>query len=101
MFVYITTKDSAEALLIGRTVVEEQLAACANIVDGMKSVYRWENKIVEDHEAVLVLKTTEDRVTSLTARVKELHSYTVPCVIAFPIETGNAPYLEWIERETR
>ncbi len=101
MFVYVTTKDSAEALRIGRVIVEEKLAACANVIDGMKSIYRWENKIVEDAETVLVMKTAEDRVASLTLRVKEIHSYSIPCIVALPIESGNANYLEWIEKETR
>lgn len=100
MFVYITTKDAAEAGRIGRALVEERLAACANILENMRSIYRWEGKIVEDSEAVLVAKTTKNRVAELTERVKALHSYTLPCVIALPIEAGNAPYLEWIAKET-
>jgi len=100
-FVYITAKDKAQALAIGRTLVEERLAACVNVWDGMTSIYRWEGAIEEASEAVLVAKTTEPHLPALVARVKDLHTYECPCVVAWPIGTGNAPYLDWIERETR
>jgi periplasmic divalent cation tolerance protein len=100
-FVYITAKDKAQALAIGRTLVEERLAACVNVWDGMTSIYRWEGAIEEASEAVLVAKTTEPHLPALAARVKALHTYECPCVVAWPIGTGNPPYLDWIERETR
>ncbi len=99
--VYITTKNHKEALTIGKKIVEEQLAACANVIDGMDSVYRWKGKIVSDKEAILILKTTYGNVSKLTKRVKELHSYEVPCIISINLaeQEGNAAYLDWIRSE--
>jgi periplasmic divalent cation tolerance protein len=99
-FVYITAKDRAQALAIGRTLVEERLAACVNVWDGMTSVYRWEGQIEEAAEAVLIAKTTEPQLPTLVERVKQLHTYACACVVAWPIGAGNPPYLEWLERET-
>jgi periplasmic divalent cation tolerance protein len=99
-FVYITAKDKAQALHIGRSLVEERLAACINVWDGMTSVYRWEGAVEEASEAVLIAKTTERQVAAIVERVKGLHTYTCPCVVAWPLEAGNPAYLDWIERET-
>jgi len=100
-FVYITAKDKAEALAIGRALAEERLAACVNVWDGMTSVYRWEGAIEQASETVLIAKTKEPLVPALVERVKRLHSYACPCVVAWPIGMGSAPYLDWIEKETR
>lgn len=100
-FVYITASDVAEATRIGRALVEDRLAACANVISGMTSIYRWQNEICEDTEAVLIAKTTDNKVAALTERVKELHSYECPCVAALPIRDGNAAFLSWIEEQTR
>ena len=100
MFVYATTDDAAEARRIGRIVVQERLAACANILDGMHSIYWWEGGLQESGEAVLILKTTEDRLLALVARVKELHSYDCPCIEALPVVAGHQPFLDWVAVET-
>jgi len=97
---YITAGSRDEAKKIGRALVDERLAACANVIDGMESVYWWEGKLTEDKEAVLIVKTRAELVEKLTARVKALHSYTVPCVVALPILDGNPAYLEWLGAET-
>lgn len=96
--VYITTKNRDEALKIGSAIVEEKLAACANIINGMESVYRWKGKIETDTETILILKTTYGNVKKLTHRVKELHSYETPCIISLNIaeQEGNEAYLDWI-----
>ncbi|MEX0686447.1 MAG: divalent-cation tolerance protein CutA [Balneolales bacterium] len=99
-FVYITTSNTDEARTIGSLLVEEKLAACVNIIDSMKSIYWWEGEIQEDQESILIAKTTEEHITTLTNRVKELHSYDCPCVVAMPIETGNPEYLKWIGDST-
>ena len=99
-FCYVTAGSREEGLAIGRALVEERLAACANLVDGMNSVYRWQGAIEEAREAVLILKTRRELVDRLTARVRELHSYDVPCVVALPLQGGNPDYLEWIAAET-
>lgn len=98
--VYMTAASRDEAKKIGRTLVEERLAACANVIDGMESVYWWQGKLTEDKETVLIAKTRADLVPALTERVRSLHSYTVPCVVALPLVGGNPAYLAWLEAET-
>ena len=100
-FVYVTAANKAEALAIGRALVEERLAACANVLDNMTSLYHWEGKLQEDSEAVLIAKTREDLVEQLIERVKALHSYSCPCVVSWPIPAGHQAYLDWICEETR
>jgi len=99
--IYITTKNKAEAERIGRILVEERLAACVNIIDGMNSIYRWEGKLMQDTETVLIAKTVQDKVSVLTERVKALHSYDCPCVVALPIHDGNESFLDWVAEEVR
>jgi len=96
--IYITTKDKEEAKKIGSALVKEKLAACANIIDGMESVYRWKGKVETDTECILIAKTNNQNVRKLTERVKELHSYDVPCVISLTIteQEGNEEYLDWL-----
>ena len=99
--VLITASSADEATRIGRALVEERLAACANLIPSIASTYWWKGKIEESGEALLVIKTRQDLIERLTARVKALHSYTVPEVIALPILVGNPDYLNWIEESTR
>ena len=98
--VYITTSGVEEAEKIGRTLVTERLAACVNILAGMRSLYWWEGRVQDETEAVLLAKTTGERLEALTARVKSLHSYDCPCVVALGLAGGNQEFLAWIERET-
>jgi periplasmic divalent cation tolerance protein len=100
-FIYITCADGAEAEKIARALVSERLAACANILPGVRSVYRWKGKIEEAAEVAIIAKTRAGLVDALTERVKALHSYEVPCVVALPITGGNRDFLGWIEEETR
>ncbi len=100
LVVYVTAGDAAEARRIGRAAVEERLAACANVIDGMSSIYWWEGRVQEASEAVLLLKTTEDRIAALIAKVKALHSYDCPCIEALPVVAGFQPYLDWVAQET-
>ena len=99
MLVYITTADEAEALRIGRALVERRLAACANVVPAIRSIYWWEGRLVEDGEALLFLKTRAGVLDRLIAAVRELHSYSVPCITAFPVVGGNPDYLAWVSAE--
>jgi periplasmic divalent cation tolerance protein len=99
--IYVTTASRAEAEKIAEAVVTERLAACANILDGVTSIFHWEGKLCREDEAVLILKTTDEKTAALTARIKELHSYECPCVVVLPIEGGNPAFLEWIQREAR
>ena len=100
LVVLVTTPTAERAAEIARALVEERLAACGNVVPAIRSVYRWEGKIQDDQEALLVLKTTRERFEALRERVLSLHPYQVPEVIALPIEAGSAPYLAWIAAET-
>ncbi|TVQ01370.1 MAG: divalent-cation tolerance protein CutA [Balneolaceae bacterium] len=102
-FVYVTTTSKEEARKIGRVIVEEKLAACANIIDGMESIYQWKGEIETASECVLIFKTTYSNVSRLSERVKALHSYEVPCIISINLaeQEGNEDYLEWIIQSAR
>jgi periplasmic divalent cation tolerance protein len=97
---YVTAPSREVALAIGRTIVAERLAACANVIDGAASIYWWQGTLEEAREAVLILKTRAELIERLTARVKALHPYACPCVVALPIAGGNREYLDWIAAET-
>ncbi|MGQ9584443.1 MAG: divalent-cation tolerance protein CutA [Anaerolineae bacterium] len=94
--VVITCPSGEEAERIARTVVEERLAACVNVVPGVTSYYWWEGRVQQDAEWLLLAKTASARLEALTARVRELHSYEVPEVVALPIVGGSPGYLDWI-----
>jgi len=95
-FVYITCASPEEANAIGKSLVEERLAACANIIPGMTSWYRWNDKIENGEETILILKSSAELADEVIRRVKELHSYEVPCIVFLPILEGNPDYLEWM-----
>ncbi len=101
MFVYVTASDADEAQRIGRLVVQERLAACANVLGGMVSIYWWRGAVEEGREAVLILKTTEERLKALIERVRELHSYDTPCIEAWPVTAGYQRFLDWVVEETQ
>ncbi len=98
--IYITASSRDEALMLARRLVEERLVACANVLDGATSLYWWEGKVQEEREAVLIAKTRAPLVEAVVARVKELHSYSCPCVVAVPIADGNPAFLAWVDGET-
>jgi len=100
-FIYITAASTDQAQSIGRTLVEERLAACVNILENMRSFFWWEGKIDQAREAVLIAKTRNDLVPDLIARVKALHSYTVPCVVALRVTEGNPDFLRFLASETK
>jgi periplasmic divalent cation tolerance protein len=100
-WVYMTAASKDEATRIGRELVSARLAACVNIIEPMNSIYRWEGKIEEAAEVVLIAKTLESRVPQLIETVKSMHSYSCPCIISLPIEAGNPAYLEWIKAEVQ
>lgn len=99
-FAYVTTPDLPTAQAIARAAVEENLAACANFWPGMRSVYRWEGRVEEAQEAVLILKTRAELLPRLAQRVAELHPYAVPCVVGLPVSGGHAPYLDWLRSQS-
>ncbi len=98
--VLITTQNAEQGASIARALVEERLAACVNVVPQVRSFYWWEGKVQDDAEALLVAKTRRALVDRVVARVRELHSYTLPETIALPIVAGSERYLAWVAAET-
>lgn len=97
VLLYCTTSGIAEAEAIAQKVVGDRLAACANIIPGMRSVYWWQGRLEQGEEAVLILKTRPDLVEAATAAVKAAHSYSVPCVLPLSVGPGgNADYIAWL-----
>lgn len=99
--VLVTAASERQALRIGRAVVGAKLAACANIIPGIRSIFRWAGKVSEEREVLLIMKSRADLFPGLSAEVRRLHSYQVPEVIAFPIGQGTADYLAWVWNSTR
>lgn len=98
---YVTVPDKETAEAIARTVVEERLAACVNLFDGVTSFFRWNDKTDVAQEVVLVLKTNQESVSELTARILELHPYECPCVVSWNIDQGAPAFLDWVCKETK
>jgi periplasmic divalent cation tolerance protein len=96
LLVLVTAPTADEAARLARALVEARLAACGNVVPGLRSIYRWEGAVQDDAEALLLLKTTRDRFEALREAVLRLHPYDVPEVLAVPVEAGSAPYLAWL-----
>ena len=97
---YVTCRDREEAVRIARAVVEERLAASANVLGETFSAYRWRGEVREAAETALVLKTRAEAADRLVARVRELHGYECPGIVVLPIVAGHAPYLDWLVAET-
>ena len=100
LIIFVTSPNEDEARRIADAVVNEQLAACVNIVNGVESIYCWQGQVEHDRELLLIIKSRVARYADLERRVKELHSYTTPEVIAFKIERGSQSYLDWIRDST-
>ncbi len=98
--VLVTCPNRRTAETIARALVEERLAACANIVPGLTSVYRWKGDICRDREVLTLLKTRRSRFAALARRVRELHPYSVPEIVALPLVAGSPPYLAWVMDST-
>ncbi len=98
----ITTVPDAEAgQIIAEKIIEERLAACVNLSAAIQSLYWWKEKITQDQEYVLSIKTTNDAYARLEEKILQIHPYEVPEIIALPISGGNKAYLDWVERETQ
>lgn len=97
---YVTTVNKTEARKIGTRLIEQELCACVNILDGMESLYRWQGNVQSDTECVMLVKTTAEMTVKATDAIKSLHSYDVPCVVSLPLNDaeGNADFLEWLKR---
>jgi periplasmic divalent cation tolerance protein len=97
--VLITAPDAEVGARIARALVEERLAACVNLVPGLRSIYRWEGRIEEDAEVLLVVKTRSAQLGHLEQRLRQLHPYDLPELISLSISGGSTDYLEWLRRE--
>jgi periplasmic divalent cation tolerance protein len=98
--VLVTAPDAACGEELARALVEERLAACVNLLPGVRSFYRWQGQVQGDDEVLLVVKTRADRGAALAARVKELHPYDLPEVLELPSTGGSEAYLDWVRTET-
>ena len=96
LVVLSTFPDAESAARVARTLVEERLAACVNLVPAIRSIYRWQGEISDETETLAIIKTTAERYAALAARISELHSYQVPEIIALPLAYGHPPYLAWL-----
>ena len=99
--VLVTCSSEEEALKIGNALVEAHVAACVNLVAPIRSIYRWEGKIWDEKECLLIIKTQKQRFEELQKKVKSLHSYSVPEIISLPITEGSSAYLNWIRENTK
>jgi periplasmic divalent cation tolerance protein len=101
MAVLVTVPSAPIAARIGSALVKEKLAACVNVIPGVRSIYTWQGKVCDDRELLLVVKTTRVRYPEVERRVKALHPYKVPEVIALPVKRGSAAYLGWVRKSVR
>lgn len=95
--VYITTSGEDESKKVGKILVEEKLAACVNIVTSIESIYLWKGGIEEDKESLLIAKTKVSNIDKIIKRVKEIHSYETPAILAIPIIDGSKDYLDYLD----
>ena len=99
IIVFVTVPGLREGSRISKAILTSRLAACVNVIPGVQSIYKWKGKIVQEKEAMLVLKTTRPRYRKLEQKIKQLHPYEVPEVIAIPLIFGSPQYIEWVTRE--
>lgn len=99
MLVYVTCANQEEAEKIGRELVAARLAACVNILPGVKSFFHWENRLDEASETLLLAKTVAAKLPEIISTVKEKHSYSLPAILALPVVDGDREFLEWIKSE--
>jgi periplasmic divalent cation tolerance protein len=100
--VVLCTVPTAEvAAELARALVEARLVACGNVVPGLRSIYRWQGKVEDEPEVLLILKTTRERLPALRDELLRRHPYQVPEVLALPVEAGSAAYLEWLAAQVR
>ena len=100
IIVFITASKEDEAVTIAKALVEARLAGCVNIIRNLRSIYRWQGNIEDDKEVLMIAKTKKKLFKALEKKVKELHSYTVPEIIAMPITEGSKDYLKWLNDAT-
>lgn len=99
--IYVTASDKKEAEKIAKELIASKLAACVNVFDQISSFYRWEGKQEKSYETALVIKTKESLFPEIETKIKNLHSYSCPCILAISITRANKDYLDWIVKETK
>jgi periplasmic divalent cation tolerance protein len=99
--VLTTVANPEEAARLGRTLVEERLAACATMIPGVQSIYRWQGKVESSTETLLLIKTGPEQLAALEARLHELHSYEVPEFLVLDVDAASQPYLDWMQASLR
>ncbi len=97
--IYITTSGVSESNEIAKVLLQERLAACVNIVPSITSMYLWKGAIEEDNESLMIVKTKSELFEKIIIRVKEIHSYEIPCILKINVEMGSQSYLDWINSE--
>ena len=100
LVILVATVNKEEAVRIGKGMVNARLAACANIIQGVQSIYRWKGKVVKAQEALLILKSTRPRYRALEKAIKAMHTYETPEIIALPVMEGLDQYIGWVRSET-
>lgn len=98
--ILITTETQEEARKIAAALIDSNLAACVNIVESVQSLFRWQGKVEDDKECLMIVKSVSRKLDAVTAKVQEVHSYDVPEIIALPIIGGSKEYLQWVHEET-
>jgi periplasmic divalent cation tolerance protein len=100
LVILVTTENQEEAVRIGEGMVNAKLAACANIISGIHSIYRWKGKVVKAEEVLLLLKSTKSRYRALEKAIRAIHTYETPEIIALPVKEGLDQYIGWVQSET-
>jgi periplasmic divalent cation tolerance protein len=101
LLVFTTLPSADKAAELAKALVEERLAACANLLPAIRSIYRWQGKLQDENEVLVLLKTRAEHLERLKLRILELHPYELPEVLAVPVEAGYQPYLDWLAGETK
>ena len=99
-WVYMTAGSVEEAKSIGQILVGQNLAACVNLLENMTSIYKWEEKLEESQEVIMIAKTRKSLMPKLIEKVNSIHSYDCPCILELPVQGGNSDFLSWIESQT-
>ena len=99
-WVYMTVGSFEEAKSIGQILVGQNLAACVNLLENMTSIYKWEEKLEESQEVIMIAKTRKTLMPKLIEKVNSIHSYDCPCILELPVQGGNSDFLSWIESQT-
>ena len=98
--IYSTFKSKEEALSVAKALLEQKLIACANVQDGVTSLYRWEGAVQQEQETVMTAKTSKEKLQAAMEAIKALHPYELPCIIAYPVAQGMPGFLQWVANET-